>query len=136
MIVPGGGISLDGERWIACRPDFFCTWACSSKLFRRLVLERLAGAHAPASCTFFGQHASLDKHTSLRRLLGAAARQRLVRLCQAPVRGDRRQCSPICARYTHRVAISNRRLIAADDKDVTFKWQGLSARRTRSDTTR
>jgi Putative transposase len=58
MIVPGGGISLDGTRWVACRPNFFLYVGVLSRLFRRLVLEKLAAAHGAGALQFFGKHAS------------------------------------------------------------------------------
>ena len=59
MIVPGGGISLDGERWVACRPGFFLPVRVLSRLFRRLLLERLLAAHQTGQLKFFGNYAAL-----------------------------------------------------------------------------
>ena len=86
MIVPGGGISLDGERWVSCRPGFFLPVRVLSRLFRRLFLERLLAAHQAGRLQFFGDHAALADAQALRGLSGAAAPSRMGRLCQAPVR--------------------------------------------------
>src|SRR5215813_3189545 len=64
MIVPGGGISLDGKRWVACRPNFFLSVGVLSRLFRRLVLEKLASAHKAGQLQFFGKHASPQKQSA------------------------------------------------------------------------
>ena len=86
MIVPGGGISLDGSRWIAKRADFFLPVRVLSKLFRRLMIEKLVAAHAAGQLTFHGAHAALVQHAGVRRLSGAAQEDALVRLRQAPAR--------------------------------------------------
>ncbi|MEQ1695712.1 MAG: IS91 family transposase [Hyphomicrobiaceae bacterium] len=120
MIVPGGGIALDGSRWIACKPNFFLPVLVLSKLFRRLMLERLAAAHDAGRLTFFGAHAHLagrDAFTSFLKLLKAT---RWFVYAKRPFAGPKAVLAYL-SRYTHRVAISNRRLIAADAKTVTFK---------------
>ena len=88
-IVPGGGISLDGERWISCRPGFFLPVRVLSRLFRRLFLERLAAAHEAGRLHFFGDHAPLADPPRLRGVSGAAAQDRVGRLRQAPLRRAR-----------------------------------------------
>src|SRR6202165_2861572 len=60
MIVPGGGIALDGSQWVSCRSRFFLPWRVLAKLFRRLMLEKLVAAHAAGQLQFFGQHSHLD----------------------------------------------------------------------------
>ena len=86
MIVPGGGLSPDGERWIAARPNFFLPVLVLSKLFRRLMLEKLVAAHKAGKLIFFGEHAHLAERQGLRRLPGAAEEDEVVRLLQAPLR--------------------------------------------------
>ena len=86
MIVPGGGISLDGERWVACRSGFFLPVRVLSRLFRRLFLERLLAAHQASRLKFFGDHAALADAQSVRGLSRTAAPSRMGGLCQAPVR--------------------------------------------------
>ena len=84
MIVPGGGISLDGERWVASRPGFFLPVRVLSRLFRRLFLERLLAAHHRLK--FFGCHAALHRRSGVRGLAGTATPNRMGRLRQASVR--------------------------------------------------
>ena len=86
MIVPGGGISLDGERWVACRPGFFLPVRVLSRLFRRLFLEKLIAAHKAGHLTFFGDHAGSRRRAGVRGVSGTATPSRMGGLCQAPVR--------------------------------------------------
>ena len=122
MIVPGGGISLDGERWIACRPRFFLYVGVLSNLFRRLVLEKLAAAHCAGQLQFFGKHAALTNARAFAAYLAPLRNRDWVVYCKRPFGGPA-EVLRYLARYTHRVAISNRRLIALNDKGVTFKWK-------------
>ena len=89
MIVPGGGLSLDGERWIACRPGFFLPVRVLSRLFRRLFLEKLLAAHDAGRLQFFGDHARLADAQAFAAYLAPLRRSRLGRLRQAPVRRTR-----------------------------------------------
>jgi hypothetical protein len=120
MIVPGGGISLDRSRWIAKRPDFFLPVRVLSKLFRRLMIEKLIAAHAAGQLTFYGAHAALVDATAFTNYLAPLTRTRWFVYAKRPFAGPRAVLAYL-SRYTHRVAISNRRLIAADTKAVTFK---------------
>jgi len=122
MIVPGGGISLDGERWIACRPGFFLPVRVLSRLFRRLVLEKLAAAHKAGALQFFGKHAALTHAPAFAAYLAPLRNSEWVVYSKRPFGGPA-EVLRYLARYTHRVAISNRRLVALDDKGVTFKWK-------------
>ena len=122
MIVPGGGISLDGERWVACRPDFLLYVGVLSRLFRRLVLEKLIAAHSAGALQFFGKHAALANGRAFAAYLAPLHNSKWVVYCKHPFGGPQ-DVLRYLARYTHRVAISNRRLISLDDKGVTFKWK-------------
>ena len=122
MIVPGGGISLDGKRWIACRPDFFLPVRVLSRLFRRLVLEKLDAAHHAGQLQFFGKHAALANAQAFAAYLAPLRNSEWVVYSKRPFGGPE-EVLRYLARYTHRVAISNRRLVAVDDKSVTFKWK-------------
>ena len=120
MIVPGGGFSPDGKRWIACKPNFFLPVFVLSKLFQRLMLEKLAAAHAGGKLTFFGVHAPLAEATAFAKWLMPLRRKRWFVYAKEPFAGPK----PVLAylsRYTHRVAISNSRLIKADASGVTFR---------------
>jgi hypothetical protein len=122
MIVPGGGISPDGTRWVACHPNFFLAVRVLSALFRRLVLEKLTAAHQAGELAFFGKHASLTNARAFAAYLAPLRNSKWVVYCKRPFGGPE-EVLRYLARYTHRVAISNRRLISADDKGVTFKWK-------------
>jgi hypothetical protein len=122
MIVPGGGISLDGKRWVACRPNFFLYVGVLSRLFRRLVLEKLDAAHRAGALQFFGKHASLTNARAFAAYLAPLRNSEWVVYSKRPFGGPA-EVLRYLARYTHRVAISNRRLVALNDKSVTFKWK-------------
>jgi hypothetical protein len=122
MIVPGGGIALDGKTWVSCRPGFFLPVRVLSRLFRRLFLEKLAAAHNAAELQFFGNHAPLADAQAFAAFLAPLRNIEWVVYSKRPFGGPK-QVLAYLARYTHRVAISNRRLVACDDKSVTFKWK-------------
>ena len=122
MIVRGGGISLDGKRWVSCRPGFFLPVRVLSRLFRRLFLEKLVAAHQAGELQFFGNHAPLIDAQAFAAYLAPLRNSEWVVYSKRPFGGPK-QVLRYLARYTHRVAISNSRLIALDDKNVTFKWK-------------
>jgi hypothetical protein len=122
MIVPGGGFSLDGKRWVSCRPRYLFPVEVLSCLFRRLLLEKLAAAHAAGELQFFGKHAKLANSKAFAAYLRPLRDSDWVVYCKHPFGGPE-EVLRYLARYTHRVAISNRRLIASDDNGVTFKWK-------------
>jgi hypothetical protein len=121
--VPGGGISLDGQRWIACRrARFILPVRVLSKLFRGLMLDKLLAAHAAGKLQFFSKHAALTERKAFAAYL-APLRRRKWYLNSKPPFGGPEAVLAYLSRYTHRVAISNRRLIAADASGVTFKYK-------------
>jgi hypothetical protein len=120
MIVPGGGLSLDGKRWIATRPNFFLPVLVLSKLFRRLMLEKLAAAHKGGKLAFFGEHAHLSETEAFAGFLAPLKRMRWFVYAKRPFAGPKAVLAYL-SRYTHRVAISNSRLIAADGQSITFR---------------
>ena len=122
MIVPGGGFSLDGNRWVACRANFFLSVRVLSRLFRRLLLEKLAAAHAAGELQFFGNHAQLANAKAFAAYLAPLRESEWVVYGKRPFGGPE-EVLRYLARYTHRVAISNRRLITCDEKGVTFSWK-------------
>jgi Putative transposase/Transposase zinc-binding domain len=122
MIVPGGGFSLDGQRWVSCRPGFFLPVRVLSRLFRRLVLEKLVAAHAAGRLHFFGDHVALAKRKAFAAYLAPSRKTEWVVYAKRPFAGP----EPVLrylSRYTHRVAIANSRLVALDDYRVAFKWK-------------
>jgi hypothetical protein len=122
MIVPGGGFSLDRESWVDCRPDFFLSVRVLSRLFRRLLLDKLTVAHKAGQLEFFGKHAKLADPKAFAAYLAPLRNREWVVYSKRPFGGPE-EVLRYLARYTHRVAISNRRLIACDEKGVTFKWK-------------
>jgi hypothetical protein len=120
MIVPGGGVALDGSRWAACKPNFLLPVLVLSKLFRRLMLEKLAAAHKAGRLTFLGEHAHLADEKAFATFLAPLKRMRWFVHSKRPFAGPKAVLAYL-SRYTHRVAISNSRLIAADAESVTFK---------------
>ena len=120
MIVPGGGLSPDGKRWIATRPNFFLPVLVLSRLFRRLMLEKLAAAHQAGKLVFFGASTHLADEKAFAAFLAPLKRMRWFVYSKRPFAGPKAVLAYL-SRYTHRVAISNSRLIAADAESVTFK---------------
>ena len=126
MIVPGGGISLDGRRWVSCRPGFFLPVRVLSRLFRRQFLDKLAAAHAAGRLKFFANHAPLADAQAFTAYLAPLRKTEWVVYAKKPFGGPQAVLAYL-SRYTHRVAIANSRLIALDDKGVTFKWKDYRA---------
>ena len=122
MIVPGGGISLDGSRWIGCRPNYLLPVKVLSRLFRRLMLEMLVAAHDDGHLQFFGDHAHLAEEAAFKAYLARLHRTKWFVYSKRPFAGPE-QVLAYLSRYTHRVAISNSRLIAADETGVTFRYK-------------
>jgi hypothetical protein len=120
MIVPGGGIALDGERWISCRPNFFLPVRVLSRLFRRLFLAMLAAAHKVGRLRFFGDYADLADAQVFATFLEPLKKTNWFVYAKRPFAGPKAVLAYL-SRYTHRVAISNRRLVSADHSGVTFK---------------
>lgn len=127
-IVPGGGLSLDGERWVACKPGFFLPVRVLSRLFRRRFLEQLIRLHKTAKLQFFGQHQDLADGQAFARYLSPLRNTDWVVYAKRPFAGPEAVLAYL-SRYTHRVAISNSRLIACDERGVTFKWKDYRAKR-------
>ena len=122
IVVPGGGISLDGQSWISCRPGFFLPVRVLSRLFRRLFLEKLVAAHQAGRLRFFGDHAPLAEPDAFAKYLAPLRKAEWVVYAKPPFGGPEAVLAYL-SRYTHRVAISNSRLIALDKTGVTFKWK-------------
>jgi hypothetical protein len=119
MIVPGGGLSRDGSKWIACRKNFFLSVRVLSRLYRRLILEGLAKLHNAGKLQFFGDHADLADKTTFDDFLKPLRKIDWVVYAKEPFAGPKAVLAYL-SRYTHRVAISNSRLIRANADHVTF----------------
>jgi len=126
IIVPGGGISPDGQRWIACRPGFFLPVRVLSRLFRRLFLEQLSAAYRAGQLQFFGNQAALEDPKAFKDHLAPLRRTEWVVYAKRPFAGPEAVLAYL-SRYTHRVAVANSRLVAFDDAGVTFKWKDYRA---------
>jgi hypothetical protein len=120
MIVPGGGLAPDGSRWISCTSNFLLPVRVLSKLFRRLMLKKLVAAHVAGRLQFFGTHAHLADAKAFAAFLAPLRNKRWFVYAKRPFAGPKAVLAYL-SRYTHRVAISNRRLIALDERSITFK---------------
>ena len=121
-VVPGGGISLDGQRWIACRPGFFLPVRVLSRLFRRLFLEALEKAFLAGKLHFFPALENLRNKNDFLRYLALTRRTEWVVYAKPPFAGPE-QVLDYVGRYTHCVAISNHRLLDMDNGQVRFLWK-------------
>ena len=121
-IVPGGGLSMDGQRWVSCRSGFFLSVRVLSRLFRRLFLEGLNHAYQTGDLKFFGEHRNLADSTAFADWLKPMKQIEWVVYAKRPFAGPKAVLSYL-SRYTHRVAISNSRLVEFNDQGVTFKWK-------------
>ena len=119
-VVPGGGLSLDGTKWVDCRKRFFLPVRVLSRLFRRLMCERLERLHAAGALKFYGRHAHLADKGAIAALLKRERRRDWVVYAKRPFAGPE-QVLAYLSRYTHRIAISNNRITAFDGKRVTFR---------------
>jgi predicted Zn-ribbon and HTH transcriptional regulator len=126
MIVPGGGIALDGKRWLSCQPRFLLPVPVLTKLFQGLMLAKLLAAHKAGRLTFFGQHAHLAARKAFAAYLAPLRRINWYVYSKPPFGGPKAVLAYL-SRYTHRVAISNRRLITFDLHGVTFRYKDYCA---------
>jgi hypothetical protein len=121
-VVPGGGLSPDGQRWVSCRPDFFLPVRVLSRLFRRLFLESLEKAFDSGKLHFFTALEPLRDRTAFAQHLARAKASEWVVYAKRPFAGPQ-QVLDYVGRYTHRVAISNNRLLDIENDQVRFQWK-------------
>ena len=121
-IVPGGGLAIDAERWVPCRPGFFLPVRVLSRFFRRRFLEDLQQLHHRGELCFFGEHAALADPARFTEWLAPLRQVEWVVYAKRPFAGPAAVLAYL-SRYTHRVAISNTRLIAHDERGVSFRWK-------------
>jgi len=121
-VVPGGGLSPDGESWVSCTPGFFLPVGVLSRLFRRLFLQRLEAAFHKGKLSFFGELAGLHDPAEFLRSLAPLREAEWVVYAKAPFGGPSHVLDYL-GRYTHRVALSNERLLDVKDGQVTFQWK-------------
>lgn len=122
MIVPGGGLSPDGTRWVTCKPGFFLHVRVLSRLFRRLFLNGLLDLHRAGELVFFGDLTGLTNIAALAAFLAPFRKIEWVVYAKPPFGGPKAVLAYL-SRYTHRVAISNHRLVSADAETVAFRWK-------------
>jgi len=122
MIVPGGGLATDGSKWVPCRPGFFLHVRVLSRLFRRLFLDGLRDLHRAGQLAFFGDLAGLANTDTFSAWLAPFCRSEWVVYAKPPFGGPEAVLAYL-SRYTHRVAISNARLVSADAHTVAFRWK-------------
>jgi hypothetical protein len=125
-IVPGGGLAPDGAHWVACKPGFFLPVRVLSRLFRRRFLEELATAHHTGRLQFFGEFVGLADAPAFAQWLAPLREVEWVVYAKRPLAGPAAVLAYL-SRYTHRVAISNQRLLALDERGVTFRWKDYRA---------
>jgi len=121
-VVPGGGLSPDRQRWVACRPGFFLPVRVLSRLFRRLFLEALDQAFKRGRLHFHGTLQPLSEPTAFARLLEHCRASEWVVYAKPPFGGPQKVLDYL-SRYTHRIAIANHRLLTLHDGRVTFRWK-------------
>jgi Putative transposase/Transposase zinc-binding domain len=126
-IVPGGGLSLDSERWVHCKPGFFLSVRVLSRLFRRRFLEALSQAQAAGQLQFFGEYTHLSDTAAFSAWLIPLRNCEWVVYAKRPFAGPEAVLAYL-SRYTHRVAIANSRLLAMDERGVTFRWKDYRAK--------
>ncbi|TMJ94360.1 MAG: IS91 family transposase [Alphaproteobacteria bacterium] len=127
IIVPGGGVSPDGDSWIACRSRFFLSVQVLSRLFRRLFLESLTAAYQAGRLQFFTDQAALAEPAAFQTFLAALRKVEWVVYAKRAFGGPDAVLGYL-SRYTHRTAIANSRLVAFDGERVTFKWKDYRAK--------
>ena len=127
MIVPGGGLSPDGNRWVACKPGFFLPVRVLSRLFRRLFLDGLMALHRAGDLAFFGDLEHLVQAGAFAAWLAPFRKSEWVVYSKPPFGGPEAVLAYL-SRYTHRVAISNHRLVSADADMVAFRWKDYRAK--------
>lgn len=128
VVVPGGGVSVDGTRWIGCRPGFFLPVKVLSRLFRRLFLEGLMRLHKAGKLRFFSNLSGLADPDTFADHLAPLSKTDWVVYAKRPFGGPEAVLAYL-SRYTHRVAISNHRLVSADTDTVAFRWKDYRIKR-------
>jgi len=121
-IVPGGGLSPDGQRWVACKPGFFLSVRVLSRLFRRRFQEELRAAYGAGQLQFFGEYSELVDAKAFAQWLAPMGKYEWVVYAKRPFAGPAAVLAYL-SRYTHRVAIANSRLVSMDEHGVTFRWK-------------
>ncbi len=128
MIVPGGGLSPEGARWVNCKLGFFLHVRVLSRLFRRLLIEGLIALHGSGNLAFYGDLSGLIDAKAFAAWLAPLRKTDWVVYAKPPLGGPEAVLAYL-SRYIHRVAISNNRLVSAGDGTVTFRWKDYRIKR-------
>jgi hypothetical protein len=126
-VVPGGGLRLDSERWVSCRPGFFLPVQVLSRLFRRLYLEQLAAHYDHHDIQFYGQQSLLNEPEYFKQAVRVARQQESVVYAKRPFAGPEAVLNYL-SRYTHWIPVSNSHLVVINDQGVSFKWKDYRSR--------
>ena len=121
-VVTGGGLSIEGEQWVACKPGFFLPVRVLSRLYRRLFLEKLTQAYQLNKLQFFAEQQALKEEKHFTNWIKSLSQIEWVVYAKRPFAGPAAVLAYL-SRYTHRVAIANSRLLSMDEHGVTFKWK-------------
>ena len=130
MIVPGGGLSPDGTRWVSSKPGFFLHVRVLSRLFRRLFIEGLLALHRAADLAFFGDLTGLSEPQAFAAYLAPLRKTEWIVYSKPPFGGPEAVLAYL-SRYTHRVAISNSRIVNANANTVAFRWKDYRIKKWR-----
>jgi hypothetical protein len=121
-VVTGGGLAMDGEQWVACKPGFFLPVRVLSRLYRRLFLEKLTQAYLLNKLQFFAEQQAIKEEKHFMGWIKSLSQIEWVVYAKRPFAGPAAVLAYL-SRYTHRVAIANSRLLSMDENGVTFKWK-------------
>lgn len=124
-IVTGGGLSFDGKRWLSCKKGFFLSVRVMSRLFRGKFLYHLQRSYQSEELLFSGDIVNMKDPVQFKAFLKALYQRQWVVYCKPPFKGPDMVLQYL-ARYTHRIAISNHRIIAIEDDRVSFRWRDYS----------
>jgi len=132
-VVTGGGLSMEGQQWVACKPGFFLPVRVLSRLYRRLFLEKLTQAYQSNKLQFFAEQQALKDEKHFMDWIKSLAQIEWVVYAKRPFAGPATVLAYL-SRYTHRVAIANSRLLSMDENDITFKWKDYRRKKAKRTT--
>lgn len=129
-VVTGGGLSIDGERWVACKPGFFLPVRVLSRLYRRLFLEKLTQAYQLNQLQFFAQQQAIKEEKPFSDWIKSLSQIEWVVYAKRPFAGPAAVLAYL-SRYTHRIAIANSRLLSMDEYGIAFKWKNYRCKKAK-----
>ncbi len=129
-VVTGGGLSIDGEQWVACKPGFFLPVRVLSRLYRRLFLEKLTQAYQLNQLQFFAQQQAIKEEKPFKDWIKSLSQIEWVVYAKRPFAGPAAVLAYL-SRYTHRIAIANSRLLSMDEKGISFKFKNYRCKKAK-----